>query len=259
MNACVVPLRKFGILATHSWLLAVILYCFHNCHWSSHVYFVHEYLASVVRLSYLATPIPSPYRNLNKEHPAPCNHLVDTLGRRHGGLDGQATNVLPSLLQQRHEVVDGQHDVGDQLVLGHADVSNGDTHAEHLLQLELDGRLDFVDLVAQVLVVGDWGREFTGYCEVSTRASEEKVVCSHTLGKTGTQETRNLLDQGVGSDESIVLACELLDQLLVLVELLEIVGRHGINTTVLGTIDIVLVTKNAADSLVLCLPYSLAL
>lgn len=67
----------------------------------------------------------------------------------------------------------------------------------------------------------------------------------HTLRETGTQETRNLLDQGVGSDESIVLACELLDQLLVLVELLQIVRRHGINTTVLGTINIVLVTENA--------------
>jgi hypothetical protein len=70
---------------------------------------------------------------------------------------------------------------------------------------------------------------------------------SLTLGKTGTQETRNLLDQGVGSDESIVLARELLDQLLVLVQLLEIVRGHGINTTVLGTINIVLVTENAAQ------------
>jgi hypothetical protein len=54
-----------------------------------------------------------------------------------------------------------------------------------------------------------------------------------------------LLDQGVGSDEGIVLACELLDQLLVLVQLLQIVGRHGINTTVLSTIDIMLITENA--------------
>lgn len=72
-------------------------------------------------------------------------------------------------------------------------------------------------------------------------------VDTHTLGETGTKETGNLLDQGVGSDEGIVLACELLDQLLVLVELLQIVGRHGINTAVLGTIDIMLVTKNAAQ------------
>jgi hypothetical protein len=54
-----------------------------------------------------------------------------------------------------------------------------------------------------------------------------------------------LLDKSVGSDEGIVLACELLDQLLVLVELLEIVRRHGIDSTVLGTIDIMLVTENA--------------
>ena len=66
-----------------------------------------------------------------------------------------------------------------------------------------------------------------------------------TLGKTGTQETRNLLDQSLGSDEGIVLASELLDQLLVLVELSQILSGHGINTKVLGTIDIVLVTKNA--------------
>lgn len=73
---------------------------------------------------------------------------------------------MPSLLQQRHEVVDGQHDVGDQLVLGHADISNSDTHAQHLLQLKFDGRLDFVDLAAQVLVVGDWGREFSSFLQM---------------------------------------------------------------------------------------------
>ena len=67
----------------------------------------------------------------------------------------------------------------------------------------------------------------------------------HTLGQTGTQETRNLLDQGVGSDEGIVLAGELLDELLVLVQLLQVVRGHGIDTVVFGTIDIVLVTKDA--------------
>jgi hypothetical protein len=54
-----------------------------------------------------------------------------------------------------------------------------------------------------------------------------------------------LLDKSVGSDKGIVLASELLDQLLVLVQLLEIVRRHGIDSTVLGTINIVLVTENA--------------
>lgn len=67
----------------------------------------------------------------------------------------------------------------------------------------------------------------------------------HTLGETGTQETGDLLDEGVGSDEGIVLASKFLDELLVLVELLQVVGGHGINTTVLRTIDIMLVTEDA--------------
>jgi hypothetical protein len=86
-----------------------------------------------------------------------------------------------------------------------------------------------------------------------------------TLGQTRTQETGDLLDQRVGSDKSIVLAGELLDQLLVLVQLLQVIGAHlrlvsnyflqqlilfrlatyGIDTSVLGTVQIVLVTKNA--------------
>ena len=65
-----------------------------------------------------------------------------------------------------------------------------------------------------------------------------------TLGKTRTQETRNLLDEGIGSQESIVLASKLLDELLVLVQLLQVIGRHGINAVVLGTVKIVLVTEN---------------
>jgi hypothetical protein len=39
-----------------------------------------------------------------------------------------------------------------------------------------------------------------------------------TLGQTGTQQTRNLLDQRLGGEESVVFLGELLDQLLVLVQ-----------------------------------------
>ena len=54
-----------------------------------------------------------------------------------------------------------------------------------------------------------------------------------------------MLDQSVRGDESVVLAGKLLDEFLVLVELLQIVGGHGVDASVLGTVDIVLVTKNA--------------
>lgn len=39
-----------------------------------------------------------------------------------------------------------------------------------------------------------------------------------TLGETGSEQTRDLLDQSLGSQESVVLLGELLDELLVLVE-----------------------------------------
>lgn len=89
-------------------------------------------------------------------------HLVQALGRRHGSLDDKAANVLPALLEKRDKVVDGQHEVGNKLVLGHADVADSDTEAENLLKLELDGRLDVVDLVLEVLSVGDGGGELAG-------------------------------------------------------------------------------------------------
>ena len=38
-------------------------------------------------------------------------HLVQSLRRAHTRLDSQAAHVLPSLLQQADQVVDGQHDV----------------------------------------------------------------------------------------------------------------------------------------------------
>jgi hypothetical protein len=130
-------------------------------------------------------------RDTAKEPTKWYSSLVETLGRAHGGLDGQGAHVLPALLQQRDEVVDGQHDVADQLVLGHTNVSDGNAHAEHLLELELDGGLDLGELVGEIFGVGNRSRELAG------------------LGETGTEETRDLLDEGVGGDEGIVLAREL--------------------------------------------------
>lgn len=107
------------------------------------------------------------------------SNLIQSLGWRHACLDGQAADVLPALLQQTDQVVDGQHDIGDQLILGHTDVSDGDTHAQDLLQLELDGALDLGDFASEIFGVRDWGGELSG------------------LGQTGTQETRDLFDQRV--------------------------------------------------------------
>ncbi len=68
--------------------------------------------------------------------------LVQTTRWRHGGFDRQAAHVLPALLEQRDQIIDGQHDVANELILGHANIAHRDSHAQHLLQLEFDGRLD---------------------------------------------------------------------------------------------------------------------
>lgn len=50
----------------------------------------------------------------------------------HGALDVERAHVLPVLLQQRDEKVDGHEDVGDKLVFTHLDVSHSDGKAKDL-------------------------------------------------------------------------------------------------------------------------------
>lgn len=134
--------------------------------------------------------------------------LVQSLGWSHRRLDVQRTNVLPVLLQQRHQEIDGQMHVLDELVLGHANVADGNGQAQNLLHLELDGGLDLIDLGVHRFAV----RQQTG--ELAS------------LVQTGTQQTGNLLDQRLGGEEGVVLLGQLLHQLLVLVQLLEGLGVH---------------------------------
>ena len=67
------------------------------------------------------------------------------------------------------------------------------------------------------------------------------------FGETRTKETGNLLDEGFGGDEGVVLAGELLDELFVFVELLEVVGGHGIDAVVFSAVNVVLITKDAGN------------
>jgi len=138
-------------------------------------------------------------------------HLEEAVRRTHGGLDVQRLDVLPVLLQQGHQEVDRRLDVDEQLLFGHFNVTDGDSHAKNLLKLELDLGLDVVDLVLERLVVGGERRELASL--VQTRA----------------QETRNLLNDRLGREEVLVLLRELLDELLVLVELLQGFDVHGVD------------------------------
>ena len=131
------------------------------------------------------------------------------------------------LLEKGDQEVDGHHDVGEELILGHADVTDGDTQAENLLQLELDGGTDLISLLANVIGVGNGGGELSGLVE------------------TRSEKTGNLLDEGLGSEEGIVLLSELLDLLLVLVELLQVINGLVLHADLLGLVAVKGITENA--------------
>jgi len=76
-------------------------------------------------------------------------HLVDSLWSTHSALDVEGANVLPVLLEKRHQEVDCHLDVDDDLILRESNMSYGDTKAKHLLELELDGALDLGDLLLE--------------------------------------------------------------------------------------------------------------
>merc|ERR1711894_573502 len=96
----------------------------------------------------------------------------------------------------------------------------------HLLHLELDGGLDLIDLRGHGLSVGEDGGEFT------------------SLVQTGSQDTGNLLDQGIRGEETIVLLSQFLDQLLVLVELLQSLDVHTGQVVSLSLITMLLISQD---------------
>jgi hypothetical protein len=154
-------------------------------------------------------------------------YLADLLNFAHGGLHVEGLHIVPVLLEEGDEEVDGHNGVLSELIRSHTDMTNSDTHAEDLLELEFDLGLDVVDLLLNVVIVTEGGGEFTGLVE------------------TRPKESGDLRDQSLRSDEGIKLAGELLDGLRVLVELLEILNRFERETELLGDLAMSGITKNA--------------
>ncbi len=98
-------------------------------------------------------------------------------------------------------------------------MANGDAQTQHLFELEFDGRSHLSELVGQILRrrYGRW--EFSGCGLIrNCRNTKGRNSRGHTLGKTGTKETWDLLDECLRRQESIVFLRELLNQFLVLIQ-----------------------------------------
>merc|ERR1711990_1180565 len=150
-------------------------------------------------------------------------NLEDALRLAHGGLDVEGLDVLPVLLEEGDEEVDGNLDVSVNLVLGHLNVGHSDTEGKDLLELELDGTTDGVDLLVGVLGVLEEGWELT------------------ELVHGRSEETRNLLHDGGRGKEEVVAVGELLD----LVERLETLDIHARDAGGLGLLAVLGITKDA--------------
>jgi len=107
-------------------------------------------------------------------------------------------------------------------------VSHGDTKGEHLLELELDGTADAIDLLDEIVGVLHEGWELT------------------ELVHGRSQQTRDLLHDGGRCQEEVIPACKLLHLLLVLVEGLEGLDIHVRDASALGGLDVLGITKDAA-------------
>ena len=134
-------------------------------------------------------------------------------------------DVLPLLLQEGGQEIEGHSNVLSDLFIGHGLVGSGDVKAGNLLQLPLDGSSNIFDLSEEWFVVGDWSWESTNSVEHWSK------------------DDWDLLDEGVSSEEEGVLLGPLLDELLVLVELLEVIegGNFDIKSGGGGFISVFLI------------------
>jgi len=136
-------------------------------------------------------------------------------------------DVLPLLLQQGNQEIDAHVDVLDQLIVVHLDVTDGNSQAQNLLHLELDGGFHLTDFGGHVVSGGQNTWKFTGFVQ------------------TWSQKSWNLSDQSIGSQESVVLFSQFLDEFLVLVQLFQVFDGHVWDAGLDGFINMRLVTENA--------------
>ena len=107
-------------------------------------------------------------------------------------------------------------------------MSHGHIEAHNLLHLELDGGLDLINLLLHIFARCKEGGELA------------------RLGKTRSQQTRDLLDHIVRGKEEVILLGKLLHKLLVLVELLEILNGHLRHLDTIGLFAVSRISQYAA-------------
>ena len=75
---------------------------------------------------------------------------------RHGSLDMDGSNVLPTFFGKADQKVNGLSQICHDMLLFHALLSNGDLDIDDLFKLEFDGSFKFVVHFLNVVTLSDW-------------------------------------------------------------------------------------------------------
>jgi len=153
--------------------------------------------------------------------------LVNSMGFSHSSLDIKGFDVLPILLEEGNEEVDGHGDIDNQLIFGMSNVSNGNSDAKDFLQLKLHRAFHIRHFRFHILVGSEKGWEFASFVQ------------------TWSQDSRNLTKNRLACQKSIVFLGKFLDEFFVLVEFLEGLNVFEFDTDLGGLVIVDLVSKNA--------------
>ena len=167
------------------------------------------------------------YVSLRRHHYTDRMWLEEPHWLAHGRLEVERPDILPVLLEQRHEEIHGHLRIDEEFLLGHVHVAYGDSHAQHLFQLELHTRLHLLYLGGEVLVM---------------RGERWELA---SLVEAWAEQSRDHLDDGIGCEEVVVLLREFLHQFLVLVQLLQRLDLHRVDAHATSLITVLCVTQHA--------------
>ena len=110
----------------------------------------------------------------------------------------EALDVLPVFLKKRHQKVHCETDVLHQLLLRHLNVAHGHTETQDLLHLELDGGLEDIDLLLEVIRVCHHSGELASLKRKTLNISKYFNIRSFKyLVQPRSQKPGDLLDEGV--------------------------------------------------------------
>jgi hypothetical protein len=162
-----------------------------------------------------------------KNRPKQPKHLVKPDWWSHGGFDVERSNILPLLLQQTNQEIDGHVDVLDQLVVVHLHVTNGNGQTKNFLHLEFNGSFHLLDFSDHIVSLSQNTWKLTGFVQ------------------TWSEQSWDLPDQSIGGQESVVFFRKFFDELFVFVELFQVIDGHVWDVVFGGFIDMRLVSENA--------------